>query len=1064
MASHRPGQSTARGFRRLALCLCLLAACGQEKSRQNHGDDAPAPPSVFRPEEGRLVGVDWSDASSPLLDRATTVRRSAIEAVGGSREQASIGQLRADAVLSLLRGDPDGAVTRLSRAIEIDPNNEVVWNDLAATRLQRSQAFSDPYDLFLALAAANRALSLDPELLAARYNRALALQRLSLSLRARAEWQRYQERETDSSWWDAAQAHATALVSGEQSSDDDALLEAAQQAAEREDQQEVEKIVARSPRVFREHAERTLLTDWAEAEGEGRKVDSRRALSTARAIGSALAVSNGERMVADTIAQIDTLRQTSPQDLARLIEGFRTYKQGIARTEQGDFGAALPLLWNAHRLLAEQRSPFAGWITYWIAVCRYQHADYDQTLALLRPLHEDPDHTRHAALLARARWLEGLIAIIRGDPAAALNAYEAALLEFQKLREHSHAARMAGQVANTLDILGRRSDAWRHLQPALVEPAIRKTPYSRLSLYQTASSLARRDGENEIALWFQEEAVRSALDAGTAAPTVVALRWDCEILLELGRKEAAARELEQARQTLNEVPDPEVRAILDGDLRLVEARLAPSPQEALARLNDAIRVFRKSSDHYLLAQALFERSRAHQALGDSSNAEHDLAGAIEEFEAQRSRIGNPEERISYFDRAGEILDAMVLLQIEQRGRPDIAFSYSEQSKSRALLDWILTHPFGDSVPAEARTIGPGTTDPSSLQGDLPADTVLVEYAVLPRTLVIWILRRDGLQVETTAIDAQNLEMLVRQLSHDLVLERQKRFQQTSARLYEKLILPIEKHLSPGDRIVFVPDGALHSLPFSTLRDARTGRYLVQDHVCSITPSARLLIASLHRDEELARRRDPRALVFVDPAFDQEIFPTLDRLKSSRKEALVAGFFPGSRVLEDQDATRDAFLQNAGAYEILHFGGHSLVNVNFPLLSQMLFAADPNDPARGILYSGDLLGQRFERTRLAVLASCSTASGRISRTEGVQSLARPFLAAGVPAVIASLWDVEDQRTAELFGRFYRHLHESFDPAAALQKAQVESIEQRTTKAAGPWAWGAFEVIGGSSPGR
>ena len=57
--------------------------------------------------------------------------------------------------------------------------------------------------------------------------------------------------------------------------------------------------------------------------------------------------------------------------------------------------------------------------------------------------------------------------------------------------------------------------------------------------------------------------MRSARDSGTAASTVVALRWSCEILLELGRKEAAARDLEQARHALNEVHDPEVRAILE---------------------------------------------------------------------------------------------------------------------------------------------------------------------------------------------------------------------------------------------------------------------------------------------------------------------------------------------------------------------------------------------------------------------------------------------------------------------------------------------------------------------
>jgi CHAT domain-containing protein len=175
-------------------------------------------------------------------------------------------------------------------------------------------------------------------------------------------------------------------------------------------------------------------------------------------------------------------------------------------------------------------------------------------------------------------------------------------------------------------------------------------------------------------------------------------------------------------------------------------------------------------------------------------------------------------------------------------------------------------------------------------------------------------------------------------------------------------------------------------------------------------------------------------------------------------------FPGSRVLSDRAATRRVFLEEGGGFEIIHFGGHSLVNSEYPLLSQMLFAGVPDDPARGVLYSGDVLRQHFPRTRLVALASCSTAAGKVSRTEGVESLARPFLAAGVPAVVASLWDVDDVTTAEFFGRFYGHLRQTFDPAEALQKTQIESLEDPSEKVANPRTWGAFELIGGSAPER
>lgn len=1055
-------QRGSRPLLGLLLTLCLLGACDREPVRQEEQDDGVASRALtFQPEEGRLVGVEWADVSTPSSrkQRTSAVRRSAIEAIDNPEERRTIGQLRGDAVVALMNGELDQAIAGLSRAAELAPANAVVLSDLAAARLQRGTAFSNPYDFVLALSAAHRAVQLAPNLLAAAYNRALALQRLSLDRRAREEWRLYLQLEPDPSWQNAAQAHATALSSSSAGPAPEDLQATVRQAAKRGDQQRVQEMAADSPRDLREYAEQELLGAWAEATAQQRTSEAQTHLDAARAIGAALAATNGEHMVADTVAHIDQLQTTAPQAVSQIAEALQSYQKGFTLIQEGDPERARPLLEAAHRLLTEPHSPFAGWATYQAAVCHYQHADYDGAQALLRPLLQDPAHSRHAALQARAHWLEGLIAIIRGDPIAALTAYEAALTTFQNLGEHSHAARMAGQVAVVLDVLGRRGEAWQRLQPALLEPSTYQTPFSRRSLCTVAASLAKADGELEIALWFQEEVVQSALAQGIAYPAAAALRGSSEILAALGRTEEAARDAARARQQIAAVPDPNLRQLLEGDLLLVEAQLAEAPQEKLPLLDGALRIFRATTYRYQLAGTLFERSRAHEALGDSAAAERDLKAAIEQLEGQRERIGDPEARIGYFDRAREILDTMLLLQLEQLGQPETAFRYSEQAKSRALLDWVVAHPFGEEVPAAIRPATSAAT-PDVFQRELPEGTTIIEYSVLPRSLVIWVLRRDRFAVETVPVAPRDLEGRIRRLTRAMALEQRAATRTEASGLREILLRPVEKHLAPGDRLVIVPDRALHRVPFAALYEARTRRYLIEDRVLSIAPSARLLLASLRRDEELTRRRAPRALVLVDPAFDQAIFPDLDRLQAARREANAANFFPGSRVLIDRDATREAFLQSAGDYEIVHFGGHSVMSSSFPLLSQMLFASHPNDPSRGILYSGDLLDHRFEHTRLAVLASCSTAAGRISRTEGVQSLARPFLAAGVPTVIASLWDVEDETTAQLFGRFYRHLREAFDPATALQQAQIESLRQGLD----PWAWGAFEVIGASSPGR
>jgi CHAT domain-containing protein len=312
---------------------------------------------------------------------------------------------------------------------------------------------------------------------------------------------------------------------------------------------------------------------------------------------------------------------------------------------------------------------------------------------------------------------------------------------------------------------------------------------------------------------------------------------------------------------------------------------------------------------------------------------------------------------------------------------------------------------------------------------------------------------------TVGVGEKALGDLVRRLSRALDDRTSGEIETLSQQLHYWLIRPAGSLIAPGERLVLVPDGPLHMLPFALLRDRQTGHYLVQDHALTMAPSARVYAESRRRDREMALRPKSGALVIAAPDFDRDIDPSLSKLQAGDTDAAIAQMIPGSRVLREGAATRRAFLRSAGNYGIVHFGGHSVVNTESPLLSQMLFAKSPDDASRGVLQSREILLQRFPGTRLVVLASCATAAGRVSRTEGVESLAQPFLAAGVPAVVASLWSVGDQGTADFFQRFYHHLAKSSDAAGALQAAQIEFLSKPKGGAVDAKIWGAFEVIGG-----
>src|SRR5262249_55524452 len=147
------------------------------------------------------------------------------------------------------------------------------------------------------------------------------------------------------------------------------------------------------------------------------------------------------------------------------------------------------------------------------------------------------------------------------------------------------------------------------------------------------------------------------------------------------------------------------------------------------------------------------------------------------------------------------------------------------------------------------------------------------------------------------------------------------------------------------------------------------------------------------------------------------------------------FYPQHEVLVGSAATKRQFLALAPSYDVVHFGGHAVANPEYPLLSRLSFSPDRDGEQPQALFAHEISAVPFTRTKLVVLAACSTAVGSLSRGEGVVSVARPFLMAGVPAVVASQWDVDDRATEQLLLAFHRALAESRDPVAALQAAQV-----------------------------
>ncbi len=267
----------------------------------------------------------------------------------------------------------------------------------------------------------------------------------------------------------------------------------------------------------------------------------------------------------------------------------------------------------------------------------------------------------------------------------------------------------------------------------------------------------------------------------------------------------------------------------------------------------------------------------------------------------------------------------------------------------------------------------------------------------------------------------------------------------------------------------MPDKELHTIPFSALFDKITNQYLIQKHPVAVAPSATISIKCLIRSKYFTTKATNRLLAIGNPKFSRCNFPTLPNLEGAEQEAKTIAslyLYPNAQLFTNQQATKSIFLANISQSDIVHFAGHAMINNKSPLHSKLVFASDKTlpecDDDNGVLYAYDLYGTHFANTKLVILAACKTATGQTIPGEGVSCLARPFLAAGVPTTIASLWNVNDDYSKRLFEAFHKNYLIGKDAITALQLAQISLITSTNLELQSPLVWGAFVTLGAAVP--
>jgi CHAT domain-containing protein len=273
--------------------------------------------------------------------------------------------------------------------------------------------------------------------------------------------------------------------------------------------------------------------------------------------------------------------------------------------------------------------------------------------------------------------------------------------------------------------------------------------------------------------------------------------------------------------------------------------------------------------------------------------------------------------------------------------------------------------------------------------------------------------------------------------------------QHSPVLFKQLLAPaLEAAKAPITRLIIVPDGPLHRLPFAALRAHPDAPPFGEQVALSRAPSLTAWLALSRRSP--LEVQGP-AWIFADP------FPLaeddLPRLPAARSEArtLARHFGRATKVYTGSDATEAVLTERSPPPRLLHFAAHARVSSTASRTHAILLATTSRSDGR--LLPDEIAALSLTGSAV-VLSACRSADGEVLEFDGVRGLSRAFLVAGADVVVGSLWPVSDDAAARFMTPFAASLATGTTIDEALKAARTDRRLAEDSSA----AWAGFIATG------
>lgn len=1078
----------------------LAAAVGvwQFYSRQSPVEDALASLNLAyrerRPVVSRIIGFGY--APSPITSEQRGGRVEKIEEkvdyIALERAQTLLFSPNANRLSPILlhargkyflaRKEFDKAIDQLSLAVKSEPANALIHSDLGAALLGKieqdrltaaGRLDQDLNECFIHL---NKALELDPSLPEPLFNRALLNQREQLPRQAREDWEKYLRKDPASPWAEEARQNLKAIeeelkkVSLQKEQLYQNFLDSWQRGDKR---QAMEAFNSSYSFLFHPNDGNYILEKQVDGFLQaklcgGTKLAGKR-LETLTGLGTIVERQTKDRFINDLVRYYG---RAGPDQLLQIKQARELMTDARALSFGARNDQAIEKFKQA-QMLFEQAGNIGSAViaTAWIGFCHHQRSDTVSNLKVFAQLVPELGNRNY-------RWLQAnaLCGLANGHNSSGM--FSRAIDDCNRCGEMSAATgdqlgalRARSMLGNIYYVLGKHKENLRlSLQGRTRSVELGADPRLIISFYNLHAWSLSAIALHESALAFQKEAVKIADE--TSIPRLITYaRIFQGLVYAKDRKFNQAIESVMAGIAIGKRLQDEKTGqdfVHKGLLRLGHIyREAGRFGEALNAYNQVINFFSQGKNEAYFYGASKGRLMTLIAQGADEAARVEIENVIALYEKYRKSIQEESNRNSFFDQEQNIYDIAVDFAYAKLNDPQMAFEYSERCRARSLLD-ESSRRYKVVAGIEAPEVQiDGVTDPAGaeeIQQRMPKDAQLVEYAVLNNKLIIWLVSNRGIESLPVKITR---EELTERVNGYLALISQppgksdEKWKAAAADLYDILVKPVVVRLDRNKQICIVPDKLLARLPFGALVSHQSGRLFIEDYSLISASSANMFLSLTKKAQEKSGVKSERLLAVGNPRFDRGSFPHLLNLPTAEREASeIAGYYHSSLVLTGAQATKSAVLREVKRADVVHLAMHYVTDSDSAMFSKLPFADTPAEEREDVLCLYEIYRINSPSPRLVVLSACQTKAEEYFAGEGAIGISRPWEAAGVPLVVASLWPVDTYATTELMTEFHRKRREArLSTAEAIRSAQSRLIH--STNYSHPYYWAAFTLTGGYS---